>query len=117
MVMEDLHWLDPSSLELQQLLAEQGASVPMMLLYTGRPEFRPRWALRAHHTHVMLNRLSSRNVREMVSLVTARSVLASERVEAVIERTGGVPFFIEELTRRCWRAGVRSSAGVKSRLL
>ena len=49
MVVEDLHWLDPSTLELQQLLAEQGATVPLMLLYTARPEFRAPWPMRAHH--------------------------------------------------------------------
>jgi predicted ATPase len=99
MVVEDLHWLDPSTLELQQLLAEQGAMVPLMLLCTTRPEFRPEWPMRSHHTQITLSRLSARDVREMVALVAARDALASESVEAVIERTGGVPLFVEELTR------------------
>jgi predicted ATPase len=72
MVVEDLHWLDPSTLELQQLLAEQGATVPLMLLYTARPEFRAQWTMRAHHAQITLNRLSTRDVREMVALVAAR---------------------------------------------
>src|SRR5215467_947937 len=71
MVVEDLHWLDPSTLELQQLLAEQGATVPLLLLYTARPEFRAKWPLRAHHAQITLNRLSTRDVREMVVLVAA----------------------------------------------
>jgi class 3 adenylate cyclase len=99
MVMEDLHWLDPSILELLQLLAEQGPTVPLMLLYTARPEFRVQWPLRAHHTRLTLSRLSARDVREIVVLVAARNALASESIEAVIERTGGVPLFVEELTR------------------
>ena len=99
MVVEDLHWLDPSTLELQQLLAEQGATVPLMLLYTARPEFHASWPMRTHHSQIALNRLSSRDVREMVARVAARSVLNRERIEAVVERTGGVPLFVEELTR------------------
>ena len=99
LVSEDLHWLDPSSLELLELLAGQGASVPLMLLYTARPEFRAPWPMRTHHSHIALNRLSSRDVRKMVAGVAARAALASERVEAVVERTGGVPLFVEELTR------------------
>jgi class 3 adenylate cyclase/tetratricopeptide (TPR) repeat protein len=98
-VVEDLHWLDPSTLELLQLLAEQGATVPVMLLYTARPEFRAPWPMRAHHTQLTLNRLGARNVREMLTQVAAHSVLADETVDTLIERTGGVPLFVEELTR------------------
>jgi predicted ATPase len=61
-----------------------------MLLYTARPEFHAQWPMRSHHTQITLNRLSARNVREMVAAVAARKALASESVEAVIERTGGV---------------------------
>ena len=105
MVVEDLHWLDPSTLELLQLLAEQGATVPLMLLYTARPEFRAPWPMRTHHSQITLNRLSSRNVREMVALVAASNALASESVEVVVERTGGVLLFIEELTRAVLEGG------------
>jgi predicted ATPase len=55
---EDLHWVDPSTLELVQLLVEQGATARLLLLYTARPEFRPPWTMRAHHTQITLNRLS-----------------------------------------------------------
>jgi len=65
MVVEDLHWLDPSTLELLQLLTEQGATAPLMLLYTARPQFRPPWPMHTHHSQITLNRLSSSNVREM----------------------------------------------------
>jgi class 3 adenylate cyclase/tetratricopeptide (TPR) repeat protein len=111
MVVEDLHWLDPSTLELQQLLAEQGVTVPLMLLYTARPEFRAPWPMRAHHAQITLNRLSARDVREMVALVAARNAIASESVEAVVERTGGVPLFVEELTRAVLESGSAKLAG------
>jgi class 3 adenylate cyclase/tetratricopeptide (TPR) repeat protein len=96
---EDLHWADPSTLELIQLLVEQGNSAPLMLLYTARPEFRPPWQLRSHHAQINLNRLSARDVRTIVAQVAAQKALADETVTAVVERTGGVPLFVEELTR------------------
>jgi predicted ATPase len=99
MVVEDLHWLDPSSLELQQLLAEQGAIAPLMLLYTARPEFRQPWPLRPHHTQITLNRLSTRDAQKMIAEVASRHPLARETIDAVIERSSGVPLFVEELTR------------------
>jgi class 3 adenylate cyclase/tetratricopeptide (TPR) repeat protein len=98
-VIEDLHWADASTLEVVQLLAEQGQTAPLLLLCTARPECHPPWPLRAHHTQINLNRLSGRNVREMIAQVAARNALAVETVDTVIERTGGVPLFVEELTR------------------
>lgn len=71
MVVEDLHWFDASSLELMQLLAEQTATARVMLVCTARPEFRASWTSRAHHTHLTLNRLTSRDVRELVVQVVA----------------------------------------------
>jgi class 3 adenylate cyclase/tetratricopeptide (TPR) repeat protein len=96
---EDLHWADPSTLDLIQLLGEQGTVTPAMLVCTARPDFRPQWPLRAHHTQVTLNRLSARHTRTMVEQVAARKALTDETIAAVIERTGGVPLFVEELTR------------------
>jgi tetratricopeptide (TPR) repeat protein len=105
MVVEDLHWLDPSTLDLQQVLAEQGATVPLMLLYTARPEFRAQWLARQHHTQITLGRLHDLDVRKMIAQVAARNALARESVDAVLERTGGVPLFIEELTRAVLERG------------
>src|SRR5882757_1306734 len=102
---EDLHWADPSTLELLQLLVEQGATARLLLLYTARPEFHAQWPLRAHHTQITLNRLSSRNVRTMVGEVAAQKALSEETVAIVVERTGGVPLFVEELTRAVLESG------------
>jgi class 3 adenylate cyclase/tetratricopeptide (TPR) repeat protein/ribosomal protein L40E len=96
---EDLHWVDPSTLELIQLLVEQGATARLLLLYTTRPEFHAPWPMRAHHTQLTLNRLSARNVRTMVAQVAASKALADDTIATVIERTGGIPLFVEELTR------------------
>jgi tetratricopeptide (TPR) repeat protein len=102
---EDLHWADPSTLELIQLLVEQGATSRLLLLYTARPEFHAPWPPRAHHTHIRLNRLSSRNVRMMVGEVAAQKALSEETIATVVERTGGVPLFVEELTRVVLESG------------
>ena len=110
MATEDLHWADPSTLEMIQLAVEQGATAPLLLLHTARPEFRMQWPLRAHHTQIALNRLSARNVRTMVGQVAAQKALSEETISAVVERTSGVPLFVEELTR----AVLESSGGTLS---
>jgi len=102
---EDLHWADPSTLELLQLLVEQGATTHLLLLCAARPEFRALWPSRSHHVQITLNRLSARNVRTMVDEVAARTALAEETVATIIERTGGIPLFVEELTRAVVESG------------
>jgi class 3 adenylate cyclase len=98
-VLEDLHWVDPSTLELMQTLVEQAATAPLLLLYTARPDFRAPWPMRAHHVQITLNRLSERQTREMIAGVAARTALAKDVIDAVVKRTDGVPLFAEELTR------------------
>jgi class 3 adenylate cyclase/tetratricopeptide (TPR) repeat protein len=102
---EDLHWADPSTLELIQLMVEQGATSRLLLLYTARPEFRPNWPMRAHHTQITLNRLSAQSARAIIAEVMASRALAGETIDAVVERTGGVPLFVEELTRAVLEGG------------
>jgi class 3 adenylate cyclase/tetratricopeptide (TPR) repeat protein len=109
--LEDLHWADASTLEVVQLLVEQRPTAHLLLLCTARPEFHPQWPLRAHHTQITLNRLSARNVREMIAQVAARNALAGETVDTVIERTGGVPLYVEELTRAVLESGGAKLAG------
>src|SRR6266849_7458260 len=104
-VTEDLHWADPSTLELIQLLLEQGARSRLLLLYTARPEFHAEWPLRAHHTQITLNRLSASNVRTMVEELAAGKSFSDATIATVIERTGGVPLFVEELTRAVLESG------------
>ena len=112
-VTEDLHWADASTLELIQLLVEQGATARWLLLYTARPEFHPQWPLRAHHAQITLNRLSARDIRTMVHEVVARKAMSDETIATVIERTGGVPLFVEELTRAVLESGSVSLPGTR----
>jgi class 3 adenylate cyclase/tetratricopeptide (TPR) repeat protein len=108
---EDLHWADPSTLELIQLLVEQGATAPLLLLYTARPEFRSPWPPRQHHTQITLNRLGTRDIRTMVAQVTASTALSDNTIATVVERTGGVPLFVEELTRSLLEGGSAGQPG------
>ena len=96
---EDLHWADPTSLDLLQALAERGAQAPLLILATARPEFRPPWSLGSHHGVIALSPLDRADVARMVRELAARHALSREVVEGVSERSGGVPLFVEEVTR------------------
>src|SRR4029077_18699427 len=96
---EDLHWADPTSLDLMQALAERGRTAPLFIIATARPEFRPPWSLRPHHSVISLSPLDRADVAQMVGELAARHALSKEVVEGVSERTGGVPLFVEEVTR------------------
>ena len=96
---EDLHWADPTSLDLLRALGERGTQTPLLLLATTRPEFRPPWNLRSHHSVISLSPLDRAGVARMVSEISARHALSKEVIEGVSERTGGVPLFVEEVTR------------------
>jgi predicted ATPase len=96
---EDLHWADPTSLDLMQALAERGAQAPLFILATARPEFRPPWSLRSHHSVIPLSPLDRADVAQMVGELAPRHALSDEWVAGVSERTGGVPLFVEEVTR------------------
>ena len=96
---EDLHWVDPTSLDLLQALAERGVQAPLLIIATTRPEFRPPWRLRSNHSVISLSPLDRADVALMVGGLASRHALSEEVVEAVSERTGGVPLFVEEVTR------------------
>jgi tetratricopeptide (TPR) repeat protein len=103
---EDLNWADPTSLDLMRALAERGAQAPLLILATARPEFRPTWSLRSHHTVISLSPLGHADVARIVGQLAARHALSQEVIEGVSERTGGVPLFVEEVTRLLLERGV-----------
>ena len=96
---EDLHWADPTTLDVLRGIAERGALAPLFIVATTRPEFRPPWSMRSHHGTVSLAPLDRAQVRDMVAELAARDALPKEVVEDVAARTGGVPLFVEEVTR------------------
>jgi class 3 adenylate cyclase/tetratricopeptide (TPR) repeat protein len=96
---EDLQWADPTSLDLMRALAKRGAQSPLLIVATARPEFPPPWSMRSHHSVISLTPLDRAQVRQMVGGIASRHALSREVVEGVSERTGGVPLFVEEVTR------------------
>jgi class 3 adenylate cyclase/predicted ATPase len=99
LALEDLQWADPTTLDLLTGIAERGTLAPLFVLITARPEFRPCWGVRSHHGTISLTPLDRHQVRHMVGELSARHALPQELVEGVTERTGGVPLFVEEVTR------------------
>ena len=99
LVLEDVHWADPSTLDFIRGIVDRGGLAPLLLLITARPEFRPPWAIRSHHATISLAPLDRSQVREMVAELSARYALPKQIIDGVTERTGGVPLFIEEVTR------------------
>ena len=110
MVLEDLHWVDPSTMALQEILVEQAATAALLLVYTARPEFRAPWPLHAHHAQITLARLAKRHVREMAARVASETPLSEELLDTVVARTDGVPLFVEELTKAVVEAGAAAAA-------
>ncbi|PWT93767.1 MAG: hypothetical protein C5B56_00180, partial [Proteobacteria bacterium] len=99
LALEDLHWADPTTLDVLRGIAERGALAPLCVVTTTRPEFRPSWGMRSHHATISLAPLDRQQVRDMVAEISAQHALAKDVVEDLAARTGGVPLFIEEVTR------------------
>jgi TOMM system kinase/cyclase fusion protein len=98
-VMEDLHWVDPTTLEFLSLIVDQGPTARILALWTFRPDYSPPWTGRAHLTQMTLPRLARRQAAEMISRVAHGKTLPAEVVEQVVAKTDGVPLFVEELTK------------------
>jgi class 3 adenylate cyclase len=110
LVFEDLHWADPTTLDVLRGIAERGALAPLLVVATTRPEFRPPWGTRSHHGTISLAPLDRGQVRDMVAELSARHALSKRAVEDVAARTGGVPLFVEEVTRLLLESG--ENAGI-----
>jgi class 3 adenylate cyclase/predicted ATPase len=105
-VWEDLHWADPSTLDLLGLLLDQVPTARVLLVLTARPEFRPPWGLRAHLTQLTLTRLVRQQVEEMVLRVTGGKPLPAEVVQQIVAKTDGIPLFVEELVKTVLESGL-----------
>jgi len=105
-VMEDLHWVDPTTLELLSLLVDQGPTARILALLTFRPDFTPPWTGRSHLTQVTVTRLPRRQAAEMTGRVAHRKALPPEVIEQVVAKTDGVPLFVEELTKMVLESGL-----------
>ena len=110
-VYEDVHWIDPSTLELLDLLVERVRALPVLVVLTFRPEFTPPWTGQSHATALPLNRLGRREGAAMVERVIAGKTLPAQVLEQILARTDGVPLFVEELTNMVIESGLLSDAG------
>jgi class 3 adenylate cyclase/predicted ATPase len=98
-IIEDLHWIDPSSLELISHFIDQKPANRILTLLTFRPEFIPPWGLRSHLTPVSLSSLSGKQTEEIIAHVTSGKTLPDAMREHIVEMTDGIPLFVEELTK------------------
>src|SRR5262245_38782826 len=110
LVIEDLQWFDPTSIDLINALSESSAQAPLLILATARPEFRPPWSLRPHHSVISLTPLNEVQVQRMVAELSSLHALSPEVVKGVSERAGGVPLFVEEVTRLLLERGKQGGA-------
>jgi class 3 adenylate cyclase/predicted ATPase len=105
-VMEDLHWVDPSTLELLNLLVDQGPTARILALFTFRPDFSLPWTGRSHLTQVTVHRLSRQQAVEVVLRVAHGKALPAEVIEQIVAKTDGVPLLVEELTKMVLGSGL-----------
>jgi class 3 adenylate cyclase len=105
-VMEDLHWVDPSTLEWLTLLVDQGPIARLLALFTCRPDFSPPWTGRSHLAQVTLNRLPRRQDAEMAGRVAHNKPLPREVVAQVVAKTLGMPLCVEELPTMVLESGL-----------
>jgi predicted ATPase len=110
-LVEDVHWADPTSIELIDIIVERAPQLRLLLIVTYRPEFSPPWIGRGHTSLLTLARLSLRQCEEMVCAVVNGKRLPKTIADQIIERTDGVPLFIEEFTKALVESDALIDAG------
>ena len=110
MIFEDAHWTDPTGLELFGRIVDRIPTLRVLLIVTFRPEFEPPWIGRPHVTALTLNRLAQREIAAMIDGVTGNKPLPANIRQDIIERTDGIPLFVEEMTKAVLEAGSDSVA-------
>jgi predicted ATPase len=99
MIFEDAHWTDPTSLEVFSRAVERIETLRVLLIVTFRPEFDPPWIGQPHVTVMTINRLARRDVSRMIDRVVGNKLLPTSIRQDIIERTDGIPLFVEEMTK------------------
>jgi class 3 adenylate cyclase len=110
MIFEDVHWIDPTSLEVVGQTVERLKALPVLLIVTYRPEFDPPWIGRPYVTALNLNRLGEREIAAMIDRVTGNKAMPDSIRQDIIERTDGIPLFVEEMTKAVLEAGGEAAA-------
>ncbi|MBV8576355.1 MAG: hypothetical protein JOZ58_15160, partial [Acetobacteraceae bacterium] len=110
MIFEDVHWIDPTSLEVLDRLVRRIQDLRALLLVTFRPEFRAPWEGQAHVTSLTLSRLSSRDAAAIIAGLIGTKELAPDLSAEIVERTDGIPLFVEEMTKAVLEAESEGAA-------
>ena len=111
MVLEDAHWVDPTTQEVFDLLVPRLQDLPVLLLVSFRPEYVPRWSGQPHVSELSLSRLSKRQGAQLVQKVTGGKALPAEVLDQIVAKTEGVPLFVEELTKTMLESGLLQDRG------
>ena len=104
-ILEDLHWVDATTIELLDLLIDQVPTSPILAVLTCRPEFQPPWGLKSHLTPIALNRLPHQQIEMLIEGVTDSKRLPDEVIQHLVEKTDGVPLYVEEMTKALLESG------------
>ena len=99
MIVEDAHWVDPTSLEVFGRAVDQIKTLPVLLIVTFRPEFNAPWTGRSHVTILALNRLGEREAAAIIAGIVGNKDLPADVTAEIVERTDGIPLFVEEMTK------------------
>lgn len=105
-ICEDMHWADATTLELFDLGVDRIRGLPILMLMTARPEFEPSWSGLVNVSLLRLDRLDRRDTRALVEQVTVGRQLPREMMEQIIDKTDGIPLFVEELTKMVLESGL-----------
>ena len=105
LIIEDLHWTDPSTLELLNLVLDQTPTASVLVLLTCRPTFQPSWSHRSYLTEITVNRLSQPQIKRMTAHVAGDKPLSHEVCVQIADKTDGVPLFVEEITKAILESG------------
>jgi predicted ATPase len=99
MIVEDAHWVDPTSLEAFGQTVDRIKTLPALLIITYRPEFNAPWAGRSHVTSLALSRLGERETAAIITHLVGNKDLPADVMAEIVERTDGIPLFVEEMTK------------------
>ena len=111
MLYEDLHWVDPTTLEVLDLLIDRARTIPLLIVLTHRPEFQSLWSKQAHVSALNLSKLTRAQSSAMMSEVAKNKALPGNLLEQILTKTDGVPLYVEEMTKSILESGELQDAG------
>ncbi len=111
MLFEDVHWADPTTLEVLDLLIDRMRSIPLLIVLTHRPEFQSRWSEQGHVSALNLSKLTRAQSMAILSKLVGGKALPAALLEQILARTDGVPLFVEELTKSILESGELKEMG------